>query len=285
MKRRTFQISIPLVGFLMTDLASVRQLEVNVMRETIVISERISGDPNSAITIDAAPDSHIAAKVGFQGDSGASVTLDFPKEVTFEGGPGCDRVRFQLSSSTPGNMMTLDPGGKGDVGFGGSIVAIPAGIPGTGSQPCTANWMVTATPNNDSSNALSVRLRVTFRIISGLSIVATEALRFPRAVSGDGASRITPEGPGAAQIRIRGEPYASYRIVPVIGPQYMTLSTNQQDRISVSDITMVTNPRGGVFGADGTANIYIGGTRAALPVSQRPGNYKGMIIVVIGYPF
>jgi hypothetical protein len=139
--------------------------------------------------------------------------------------------------------------------------------------------------NNSLGSVVSGTGNVT--IINMIKIAKTSDLLFPIAVQGSSAYTLPPgstENANNASFTITGEPSTNYQII-LPGSNSIVMTTAGGGALKQIIINSFANTpsTSGILNASGTQMLYVGATRASLPLNQYVGSYTGVFTVTVIY--
>lgn len=118
----------------------------------------------------------------------------------------------------------------------------------------------------------------TVTFAANIAITKIRDLGFLTAAQGDPAATVNPGTLQSAQYTVTGNPNAQYTITL---PSTASMK-NGSNTISASSFTSTPASPGQLDGA-GNQTLYVGATRAAIPVGQATGTYSASFAVVVRY--
>lgn len=120
----------------------------------------------------------------------------------------------------------------------------------------------------------------------GISINLISDLDFGTVVQGDLADTVAPgttESSSNASFQVSGDKNSSYTIVLPSGSVTMS-NTSGVGTLAVSSFrSFPSEGSNGVLDKNGHQFLFIGATRAAIPLTQPRGNYAGSFMVTVAY--
>jgi hypothetical protein len=124
-------------------------------------------------------------------------------------------------------------------------------------------------------------------IINMIKIAKTSDLLFPSSVQGSSSYTLPPgssENANNASFTITGEPSTSYQII-LPGASSIVMKTAGGGALKEIIInSFASNPSStGTLNVSGSQMLYVGATRASLPLNQFVGNYTGTFNVTVIY--
>jgi hypothetical protein len=122
---------------------------------------------------------------------------------------------------------------------------------------------------------------------AAIRITNTSALRFGTATSGDSSLTIAPgtsENASNGSFRVTGDVNRAYTIILPVSAEITSGTGQNKDTIALSNFTSFpANGANGLIGTNGRQSVFVGATRAALRINQRPGSYSGRYTMTVVY--
>lgn len=142
-----------------------------------------------------------------------------------------------------------------------------------------------------AASSASATATATAFIVQAITIANNQGLDFGEAAQGTAAKTVATGDGTAANFTVTGEGGHAYTVtLPSSATMLRSGGTpgNADDEIAVG--TFVSSPSGaagslsGTPGTSGTQVVYVGATRALLPLSQAVGSYTTNFSITVAYP-
>lgn len=255
--------------FFLPSLALAVQADLIRPMEAIGNDRLVGETPQSIL---ASSQSTESGEIRITGTAQANITFSYPASVSLQNGGRS--ITLQIDSSPSNQNILLDSNGHGSIFLGGRFSSVPASHP---RGDYTGSFNVTVP---GVASPVSVSVRVTLQ--QGLSITTNGNLQYGNLVQGDGPATISPEQTeGRAWLTVRGEPNRQFQVD--LSATEVTLTRDGSGSGAGILVNNFQTQRPNVLNASGTAEIYLGASRGAIPSNLPRGQYSADLNLTVRY--